>query len=172
MKRVVVIFLSLWLAGCELSNFSSDLYNIQTDSSADDDSENATPLSADFVIKDKFNQETTDFIVGEEITFEIIVTNTSDEDVTYQTTFPGYDFSVEQNSILIWSSSTGVSDTRDVTDQVIPASKVKVISVIWNGQNDWGGLVRPGTYQVIPHLDYTVDGNEVPDPEAMEITLQ
>ncbi|MCP4989426.1 MAG: hypothetical protein GY928_26220 [Colwellia sp.] len=162
MCKIFVLLLAMLFMGCNQSS---------SDSQSPSDSNIDMPLSSEFTIKDKFGQEVNLFTVGEEISFEIRVENTTNKDVTYQATGPGYDFVVKQGETQIWSKHYGLFFAQIIADRVIKASEVLVLSATWSGNDNERNVVSAGEYKVSPNLVFFVNGNLVPEPEPKVIIL-
>lgn len=91
MRAIIILLSSLLILSCENPTEETTDENITL-----------SPLTSEFLIKDKFGQEADTFTAGEEITFEIVVTNTTNEDVTYQYTPPGHSITINQGQTQIW----------------------------------------------------------------------
>jgi hypothetical protein len=129
------------------------------------------PLSAEFFIRDKSGQEKSSFEIGEEIHFEIVVTNKTNQDIVYQATGPGYDIFIKRGQKEIWSKFYGTGFFQIIEDHTINASNKLIIKVIWTGVYNNGEVVGAGDYQIIPDLVFFVGDKQIQKPHSKVITL-
>ena len=160
MRTFIILLFPLLILGCE------NLADENTDEII-----TPNPLTTEFLIKDKFGQEVTTFTVGEEITFEIVVQNTTIEDVTYQLTEPGHDIMINQGQAQIWSKFYGFAFPQVITDSIINASDTLILSATWTGLDNNGDPVDPGDYNIVPSLFFSVNESLVPRPTTKTIAL-
>ena len=161
--RSLSVLITLLMFGC--------FHPSSTNDKSVSDGNDKPKLTATLLIKDKFNQEQDVFLIGEDITFEIIVTNNSESDVTYQVTEPGYNFFIIQDEFEIWSAFYNNFFPGVIVDRTINANESLIISEKWDGKNNEGDSVEPGMYMVTSHLVFFVDETLVTVPPSIEITL-
>lgn len=137
----------------------------------DGDAYTKDSLQAEFVILDKFGQGANEFTVGEEITFEIKVTNTENFPLDYSVTLPGYDIEITQGDAAIWSANYGISSAQVISTIGMDALEEKVISVKWNGLNNEGNVVSSGSYLVSPVISYFVKNEKIDAPLSKNFML-
>ena len=138
----------------------------------DTGSADPAPLTAQFAIKDKFDQEVTSFVSGEEITFVIEVKNNTNTEVTYFVTGPGYQFMVKKGQTVVWSSSDGLAFAQVVTGREIAARDTLRLTAKWSGTDNAGNAVVGGTYEVVPELVFFVDNKRIESPKPKMIALR
>lgn len=130
------------------------------------------PLTAQFAIKDKFDQEVTSFISGEEITFVIEVKNNTNTEVTYFATGPGYEFMVKKGQTVVWSSFAGLAFAQVITSREIAARDTLRLTAKWSGTDNAGNAVAGGTYEVVPELVFFVDNKRMESPKSKMVSLR
>jgi len=128
-------------------------------------------ITVQFFIKNSSGQETDSFIIGSTETFEITLTNTTNNDISYDFTPPSYDFFVRSNGTEVWSAQSGLAFTQVVTSDTIKASETLTFTATWDGKDNQGNIVSQGIYEVLPSLQLFVNGIKLPQPPAKTITL-
>jgi len=133
--------------------------------------DNNTPVTSEFMIKNQSGQQINSFIIGEEIHLEMTITNTTDQDIVYHATGPGHDFVISRDGEPVWSKYHNLSWAQVVSEHVLKASESVVLSATWSGINNQGNTIEPGQYSVQPTLLWFLnDGYTMPRPAAQ--TLQ
>lgn len=131
------------------------------------------PLTAEFNIRDKFGQEARTFVVGDEIHFEILVANDTDEAVTYYTNGPGYDVIVEHLGVEVWSAFFGFAFPAVIDEHVLEAGETLSLCATWNGVDNDGAPVGGGGYVVIPVIGFGLADDSaavlIPEPVGLEL---
>lgn len=122
-------------------------------------------ITANFRILDQFDQETSNFLLGEEITFRISYTNITYLPITYY--YTGYisDCHVYRDGELIWNAWHEILFAAVVSSSTIGPLVTQVTGCRWNGINNQGDLVAPGDYTVVPSLGFSVydsNGDYIP----------
>lgn len=171
MYKICVLLLCLLVSGCNDSSVNQINGNDQTKQPNSNEIVISNPLKTNFSIKDKFNQEVETFAVGEEITFELKVVNTTNSEVTYQATGPVHDFVVTKGGVEVWSEFYGMAFAQVITDRKIAANDTLVLTVKWLCKSNDGGLVQPGIYEVNPMLVMFLDGKKITPPDSKTIIL-
>lgn len=154
--KTAAIFTGILLAGCNGS---------------DDGAAAGPPLKAEFSVKDKFDQAATVFTAGEEMTFELTVTNTRNSSVVYELTSPGHNIYVKDGEDILWAKFHGRISAQVLRQQTMGANQVLQLGATWNGEDSDGNPVPPGDYEVVPSVVFWVDGElmEEPDPVTVEV---
>ena len=126
-----------------------------------DDVHSENSLVAEFKVKDKFGQESTTFVIGDEINFELTITNTEVFDITYETTGPGHNFIIWKGDTIwtddgwVWTSVQGAYP-HSVHQSVIEGKDTIVFNSKWRGEVsetlETGEVVTPGEYIVLPMM--------------------
>ncbi len=129
------------------------------------------PLEATFKIKDSFSQESSVFLVGDEVHLQIQVENRSNSSVTYEYTRPGYDFTLFKGEEVIWSAFHGEFFPQVMTSGVIGANSTITFEAVWRGETNSGDPVAIGQYEVEPYILLFVDDHKIDIPGAKLLTL-
>lgn len=151
MYKIGALLLSVLLAGCNDAHVNRDQPDIRRGLPTSHD---VVPVSlkSSFLIKDKFNQEVDSFVVGDEITFELNVINSSDVDVTYQATDPVNSFIVRKEGEEVWSQHHGMMFAQVMVDGRIAANGALRFTAKWSGRDNEGAVVQPGRYEILSEL--------------------
>lgn len=131
-----------------------------------------SPIAVSFTVRDKFEQESHIFTVGEEIAFVFDIENTSDESFSYQDTAPSLSVQVSRESESVWYSHYGISFTQVLQEFTIPARQNTQSAYEWNGKNNEGALLPPGKYFVEPVVDIPINSDISNIPERLLIELR
>lgn len=157
-KITMLLFAGLLTSACNLSDDGNG-------------APGAGSLEADFVVKDKFDQEVSVFTAGEDITFDYTVTNISGSTVTYEYTSPGHDIRVLDGDTTVWSKFHGRSFPQVTTSGQLSPGEVLDLGATWNGTDNEGERLPPGKYKVVPALTLFVNGERIHEAESVDITL-
>jgi len=139
---------SIIVAGCS----DSDRAALGVTEPADPDEpapEECEALQASFAITDRFQQPVGIFLPGEPITFELHVTNTSNEarSVTSPDSCPPVRFEVlDAFDQVVWSSADGLFCAQVVTTFTFDPADMETFRATWDQRRRNGTLAPVGQY--------------------------
>lgn len=130
-----------------------------------------TSLTTGFLIKDKFGLESNTFQTGEEITFEIVVTNNTNCDFPYAFTYPADGLVIMQDGNTVWSKYYNMIFSQSLPTTALKSGESLTYQTVWTGIDLTGAIVDAGTYTVEPSLVVFIYGEGVTAPTPKTITL-
>ena len=129
---------------------SGSYYSCTAGNSRPLDPGDGSGFTAILILRDSNGAETTSFMFGEPIRFDLNVTNRTDQAVTvhfndgHQSDFLAVDSGTHN---LRWLWSQGLAFTQATTEFTFDANSTRTITVTWNGILANGTQLMPGTYQ-------------------------
>ncbi len=167
---VLLVFMTFLIAGCDNSNNSSDSAN------------NFIPkFQTTLGLRNIYGLESNNFVLGEPITFDLQLTNLSNEEVTLNfTTGQQYDFYIKASSgVDLWRWSVDESFVQSQTSLEISGGESVVVSVTWDQSIFGVGNPGVGNYTVYgsfldqsPLAQFSFTIQEEPEPITLERHLK
>jgi hypothetical protein len=154
---ILLILLAISLCGCKHSS--------ENNSTKDS-------LVTTLTVKDKFSQDATSFVVGDEINFQVVVTNKENFEVTYSVTAPGDYINIKQDNTQIWNKYYGIDFAQVIQERTIGAHESITYTSTWYGNNNQGEMVLPGEYTVEGGSILSINQEIIDQPPSIILELQ